>query len=229
LLAFSDGMTVKPMVPSQDHKRALEGDKGLNTGGMGAYAPLPICPPALVSELIRIALQPAVDGLREEGCPFVGVIYGGFMLTKDGARVIEFNCRFGDPETEVVLPLLDSDLLEIATACAEGRLDRTEVRWKGGAAACVVLTSGGYPGKYKTGYPITGLETGNANSFVFHGGTKVVDGNVVTAAGRVLCVTGWGKDIQAALETAYSRIGSIHFDTMQYRKDIGWRVVGENK
>ncbi len=211
LLAFSDGLTVKPMVPSQDHKRALEGDKGLNTGGMGAYAPLPICPPAMVSELIRIALQPAVDGLREEGCPFVGVIYGGFMLTKDGPRVIEFNCRFGDPETEVVLPLLDADLLEIAMACAEGRLDRTEVRWKDGAAACVVLASGGYPGSYKTGYPITGLETSNSNSFVFHAGTKVVEGNVVTAGGRVLCVTGWGKDIQAALEAAYSRIGSIHF------------------
>ncbi len=159
LLAFSDGMTVKPMIPSQDHKRALDGDLGLNTGGMGAYAPVPACPPEMVAELVRIALQPAVDGLREEGYPFIGVLYGGFMLHPDGPRVIEFNCRFGDPETQVVLPLLESDLLEVALACVEGRLDQVEVRWKAGAAACVVLASGGYPGKYPTGYPISGLES----------------------------------------------------------------------
>jgi phosphoribosylamine---glycine ligase len=229
LLAFSDGLTVKPMVASQDHKRALDGDLGLNTGGMGAYAPVPVCPPEMISELVRIALQPAVDGLREEGCPFIGVLYGGFILTSEGPRVIEFNCRFGDPEAEVVLPLLESDLLEIALACAERRLDQVDIRWKDGAAACVFLASGGYPGQYFTGYPILGLEENSPNSFVFHAGTKMVNDNIVTAGGRVLCVTGRGADIPAALQAAYGRIGSIRFEAMHFRKDIGWRVTGENK
>jgi phosphoribosylamine--glycine ligase len=224
LLAFSDGVTVKPMVPSQDHKRALDGDLGLNTGGMGAYAPVPVCPPEMVDELIRIALQPAVDGLRQEGRPFVGVLYGGFMLTEDGPRVIEFNCRFGDPEAQVVLPLLESDLLEIALACVEDRLDKVEVCWKDGAAACVVLASGGYPGKYQTGYPISGLDLNSPNAFVFHAGTKAADGKIVTAGGRVLCVTGWGADIRGALLAAYAHIRLIQFESMHFRKDIGWRV-----
>ncbi len=146
------------MLPSQDHKRALNGDLGLNTGGMGAYAPVPACPPEMVAELVRVALQPAVDGLRMEGCPFVGVLYGGFILTSDGPRVIEFNCRFGDPETQVVLPLLETDLLEVVLACTQGRLDQLDIRWKESAAACVVLASGGYPGNYQTGYPISGLQ-----------------------------------------------------------------------
>jgi phosphoribosylamine--glycine ligase len=225
LLAFSDGVTVKPMVPSQDHKRALDGDLGLNTGGMGAYAPVPVCPQEMVAELVRIALEPAVDGLREEDCHFIGVLYGGFILTEDGPRVIEFNCRFGDPEAQVVLPLLDSDLLEIALACVEGRLDKVDVRWKDGAAACVVLASGGYPGKYQTGYPISGLEAESPNAFVFHAGTKLADGKVVTAGGRVLCVTGWGADIHAALAAAHDHIRSIQFEAMHFRKDIGWRVL----
>ena len=225
LLAFSDGMTVKPMVPSQDHKRALDGDLGLNTGGMGAYAPVPVCPPEMVAELVRIALQPAVDGLRAEGYPFVGVLHGGFMLTSDGPRVIEFNCRFGDPEAQVVLPLLESDLLEVALACVEGRLDQMDVRWKDGAAACVALASGGYPGKYQTGYPISGLEAESPNAVVFHAGTKFADGKIVTAGGRVLCVTGLGADIRAALAAAYARIQPIRFESMHYRRDIGWRVL----
>jgi phosphoribosylamine--glycine ligase len=227
LLAFSDGVTVKPMVPSQDHKRALEGDRGLNTGGMGAYAPVPACPPDMVGNLVRMALQPAVDGLREEGYPFIGVLYGGFMLTRDGPRVIEFNCRFGDPETQVVLPLLASDLLEVAMACVEGRLDQVDVRWKDGAAACVVLASGGYPGKYSSGSPISGLEAEKPNSVVFQAGTKCIDGKIISAGGRVLCVTGLGADIRQALNAAYERIQPIRFEGMHYRKDIGWRVVGE--
>jgi phosphoribosylamine---glycine ligase len=225
LLAFSDGRTIKPMVPSQDHKRALDGDLGLNTGGMGAYAPVPVCPPALVTELVRVALQPAVDGLRAEGRPFIGVLYGGFILTADGPRVIEFNCRFGDPETQVVLPLLESDLLEIAQACVEGRLDKTDVRWKDAAAAAVVLASGGYPGTYSTGYPITDLENESPDAFVFHAGTKMVDGKVVTAGGRVFCVTGLGSDIRQALASAYTRIRTLHFESMHYRTDIGWHVL----
>jgi phosphoribosylamine--glycine ligase len=229
LMAFSDGVTVRPMVPSQDHKRALDGDQGLNTGGMGAYAPVPVCPPQMVAELVRTALQPAVDGLRAEGSPFVGVLYGGFMLTADGPRVIEFNCRFGDPEAEVVLPLLESDLLEIALACVDGCLDQEDVRWKDGAAACVALASGGYPGEYQTGYPISGLDFKSPNTFVFYAGTKLVDRHVVTAGGRVLCVTGWGADIREALAAAYDRIRLIKFEAMHYRKDIGWRVLGDRK
>jgi phosphoribosylamine--glycine ligase len=229
LLGFSDGKTVKAMVPSQDHKRALDGDQGLNTGGMGAYAPVPACPVEIVDELVKSVLQPAVDGLREEGIPFIGVLYGGFMLTQEGARVIEFNCRFGDPETETILPLLESDLLEIALACADGRLEEVEVQWKKGAAACVVVASGGYPGSYATGLPISGLDRDAADCFVFHAGTKAVDGRVVTAGGRVLCVTGWGKDLRSALGIAYSRIESIRFESMQYRKDIGWRALGGSR
>ncbi|MFH1524127.1 MAG: phosphoribosylamine--glycine ligase [Chloroflexota bacterium] len=229
LMAFSDGRTVKPMTPSQDHKRVFDGDRGPNTGGMGAYAPVPVCSPEMVAGLMRVAMQPAVDGLREEGYPFVGVLYGGFMLTTDGPRVIEFNCRFGDPETQVVLPLLESDLLEIALACAEGRLDQVDVRWKEGAAACVVLASGGYPGKYQTGYPISGLEMESSNTFVFQAGTKADEGKLVTVGGRVLCVSGWGVDICAALASAYERVETIQFEEMHYRKDIGWRTIGGNQ
>jgi phosphoribosylamine--glycine ligase len=225
LLAFSDGVTVKPMVPSQDHKRALEGDRGLNTGGMGAYAPVPACPPDMVEQLVRMALQPAVNGLREEGYPFIGVLYGGFMLTRAGPRVIEFNCRFGDPETQVVLPLLESDFLEVAMACVEGRLDQVGISWNDGAAACVVLASGGYPGGYSGGYPISGLEAERPNTVVFQAGTKNIDGKIVSAGGRVLCVTGLGADIRHALSAAYERIQPIQFEGMHYRTDIGWRVA----
>jgi phosphoribosylamine--glycine ligase len=223
LLAFSDGLTVKPMPPSQDHKRALDGDLGLNTGGMGAYTPVPVCPPEMVDELVRVAMQPCVDGLRAEGTPFVGVLYGGFMLTPDGPRVVEFNCRFGDPEAEVVLPMLETDLLEIALACVEGRLGDLEIHWKPGAAACVVLASGGYPGKYDIGLPIQGLDIAQENSFVFHAGTKIGNDQVLTAGGRVLCVTGIGESIQDALQTAYRRIDTIEFKDMHYRRDIGHR------
>jgi phosphoribosylamine--glycine ligase len=225
LLAFSDGTAVKPMVPSQDHKRALEGDQGLNTGGMGAYAPVPICTPSLVAEMTRTVLQPTIDGLRAEGMPFVGVLYAGMMLTREGPRVVEFNCRFGDPEAQVVLPLLESDLLEITNACAEGRLADVDVHWSDGAAACVVLASGGYPGKYRSGYPIFGLDKTSHSAFVLHAGTKFKNGQVVTAGGRVLCVTGLGPEIRSALDAAYQRIDAIHFENMQYRQDIGWRVL----
>jgi phosphoribosylamine--glycine ligase len=226
LLAFSDGKTVRPMIPSQDHKRLLDGDLGPNTGGMGAYAPVPVCPEEMVEELVRIALQPAVDGLRQEGCPFVGVLYGGFMFTPDGPRVIEFNCRFGDPEAQVVLSLLDTDLVEIATACVEGCLDRVDVRWKDEAAACVIVASGGYPGSYRTGIPIFGLEKEMPLTTVFHAGTKVTDGRVVTAGGRVLSVTGLGKDIPEALAAAYARVQTIQFEDMQFRRDIAWQALG---
>lgn len=221
VLAFSDGTTVKPMPPAQDHKRLLDGDVGPNTGGMGAYAPVAL-PENFLDEMTRTVLQPAIDGLRAEGRPFVGVLYAGVMLTVDGPKVLEFNCRFGDPETEVILPLLESDLLDVLEACVNGTLAECEVKWKNQAAACVVLASGGYPNKYATGIPIHGLDAmQNRNAIIFHAGTKLADNNVVTNGGRVLAVTGVGRTLGDALDTAYAAIRPIHFEGMQYRRDIG--------
>jgi phosphoribosylamine--glycine ligase len=225
LFGFTDGTTLKSTIPAQDHKRVFDRDRGPNTGGMGAYAPVPVCAPAMAEKIERSVLQPAVDGLREEGRPFVGVLYGGLMLTNKGPKVIEFNCRFGDPETQVILPLLESDLLEILLACATGRLADVDIRWSKGAAACVVIASEGYPGKYPVGRPIAGLEETPANAFIFHAGTREQDGQIVTAGGRVLCVTGWGENIAEALKSAYAAIGPIHFEGMHFRKDIGRRAV----
>jgi phosphoribosylamine--glycine ligase len=228
LFAFTDGTATKPTVPAQDHKRAHDGDRGPNTGGMGAYAPVPVCAPAMAEKIMHDILQPAVDGMREEGRPFVGVLYGGLMLTENGPQVIEFNCRFGDPEIQVILPLLESDLLEILMACAVGRLAELDIRWSKNAAACVVVASGGYPGKYAVGKPISGLEESRPDSYVFHAGTKEQDGRTVTAGGRVLCVTGWGADIAQALKSAYTAVGPIRFEGMQYRKDIGRQAVARS-
>ncbi len=225
LLAFADGVTVKPMPPAQDHKRIFDNDQGPNTGGMGAYAPAPICPPALVEELTRTVLQPAIDGLRAEGKLFVGALYAGLILTSDGPRVLEFNCRFGDPETQAILPLLETDLLDVAEACANSRLHEMDVKWKAGAAACVVIASEGYPGKYPSGREIHGLDGSFENAVVFHAGTKLSGGKVVTAGGRVLGVTGLGKDFGEAIDHAYAAVRKIEFEGMQYRRDIGWRAV----
>ena len=227
LLAFCDGLTVAPMPPAQDHKRLLDADRGPNTGGMGAYAPAPVCPPELASELARMVLQPAVDGLRAEGRPFCGVLYAGLMLTADGPRVLEFNCRFGDPETEVLMPLLASDLLEVAEACAGGRLADVEVRWHDMAAACVVMVSAGYPGDYERGTEISLPAELPPNSAVFHAGT-VLQGNVpVTAGGRVLAVTAWAPSLDGALDGAYGVLSGVQFDGQQYRSDIGTRARRE--
>ncbi len=224
LLAFTDGKTVKPMLPAQDHKRLLDGDRGPNTGGMGAYAPVPL-DPELVSEITRTILQPTIDGMRAEGNPFVGVLYAGLMLTAQGPRVLEFNCRFGDPETEVVLPLLASDLVDVVEACVNGTLAACPVEWKDAAAACVVLASGGYPGKYETGLPISGLDAPLASdAVIFHAGTRWQDRHVVTAGGRVLTVTGWGATLDDALDTAYATVAGIAFEGMQYRRDIAMRA-----
>jgi len=224
LLAFCDGRTVAPMPPAQDHKRVFDGDRGPNTGGMGAYAPAPIAPPALVEELTAAVLQPTVDGMAAEGTPYVGVLYAGMMLTPAGPRVLEFNCRFGDPETQVILPLLDSDLLDVLKACVETALDRAEVRWRAGAAATVVAASAGYPGSYGKGREITGLEDAAARPgvTVFHAGTRRRDdGRLVTDGGRVLAVTGAGADLRAALDRAYAGMQCVHFEGMHYRHDIG--------
>jgi phosphoribosylamine--glycine ligase len=225
LLAFSDGFTVKPMPPAQDHKRIFDNDQGPNTGGMGAYAPAPILPPQLVEEYTRSILQPTIDELREEGKPFVGVLYAGLMLTADGPRVLEYNCRFGDPETQAILPLLDSDLLDVIEACVTGRLAEIDVQWRSGAAACVVIASEGYPGKYPSGREIRGLDAAFDQAVVFHAGTKLSEGKVVTAGGRVLGVAGLGADFREAIDRAYAAVGMIEFEGMQYRKDIGYKAL----
>jgi phosphoribosylamine---glycine ligase len=225
LLAFSDGFTIKPMPPAQDHKRIFDNDQGPNTGGMGAYAPAPILPPALVEEYTRSILQPTIDGLRAEGKLFVGVLYAGLILTADGPRVLEFNCRFGDPETQVILPLLESDLLDVIEACVNGRLAESDVRWRSGAAACVVIASEGYPGMYPNGREIRGLDSEFDHAVVFHAGTKMSEGKVATAGGRVLGVTGFGDNFREAIEHAYQAVGQIEFEGMQYRKDIGYKAL----
>jgi phosphoribosylamine--glycine ligase len=225
LLAFTDGLTVKPMPPAQDHKRIFDNDQGPNTGGMGAYAPAPILPPALIEEYTHSFLQPTIDGLLAEGKPFVGVLYAGLMLTTAGPRVLEYNCRFGDPETQAILPLLESDLLDVVEACVNGRLAEIEVKWRSGAAACVVMASEGYPGKYPSGREIRGLDTAFDHAVVFHAGTKLSDSKIVTAGGRVLGVTGFGADFRTAIDRAYAAVGMIEFEGAQYRRDIGRRVV----
>lgn len=222
VLAFSDGTRVALMPPARDHKRALDGDQGLNTGGMGAFTPVPDFTLEQLEWTLHKVIQPAIDGLRMEGTPFVGVLYAGLMLTSEGIRVLEFNCRFGDPETQVILPLLDSDLIEVCLACAEGRLDPAQVRWRGEACAAVVVASGGYPEKYPTGLVITGLEDHTTHeAFVFQAGTELKSGQTFTAGGRVLAVSGRAHSLSEALERAYRRLETIHFEGMHYRRDIG--------
>jgi phosphoribosylamine--glycine ligase/phosphoribosylformylglycinamidine cyclo-ligase len=223
MLAFTDGRMVVPMLPARDYKRVGDGDQGPNTGGMGCYAPSPYLPPALVEEVVARVLQPTVDGMRRRGTPYVGVLYAGLMLTNHGPRVLEFNCRFGDPETQVLLPLLESDLAEIFMACLEGRLDEIEVRWKPAHTVCLVVASDGYPGSYKVGKEITGVGEVSRLSdvVVFQAGTRQEDGRLVTAGGRVLAVTATGPSLPQARERAYAAVERIHFDGAHYRRDIG--------
>ncbi len=224
LMAFTDGKTIVPMLPAQDHKRLLDGDNGPNTGGMGAYAPAPIFTADLMSEAIESILKPAVSGLRSEGIPFVGVLYAGLMLTPNGIRTLEFNCRFGDPETQAVLPLLETDLLDIAEACVNGKLKDVNIRWKDGAAVCVVLASKGYPEKVESGKRVI-LSPLAENTICFHAGTKVDNGEIVTSGGRVLGVTAWAENLAESVKSAYDGVNQIHFDGMQYRKDIAYRAL----
>ncbi len=225
VLAFSDGETVRVMPPAQDHKRVGDGDTGLNTGGMGAYAPAPIATSAFLEDVSHNVLQRAVDGMREEGRRFVGVLYAGLMLTPDGPRVLEYNARFGDPETQVILPLLETDLVDVLDACANGRLGEIDLVWRSGAAACVVMASEGYPGAYPKGRPVTGLDSEFDAAYVFHAGTAEREGQVVTAGGRVLAVSGWGADIAAALARAYAAVSGVSFEGAHFRHDIGWRAL----
>jgi phosphoribosylamine---glycine ligase len=224
LMAFTDGKTIVPMLPAQDHKRLLDGDEGPNTGGMGAYAPAPIFTTDAMDAAMNLILRPAVDGLRNEGIPFVGVLYAGLMLTSNGMRVLEFNCRFGDPETQVVLPLLETDLLDIADACANGALEDMDIRWKHDAAVCVVLAGQGYPEKVASGKSIT-LEELPEDMVCFHAGTKMDHRRIITAGGRVFGLTAWAPDIESALNKVYSNLQKISFEGMQYRSDIAHRAL----
>ena len=221
LLAFVDGKTVVPMIASQDHKRIFDGDKGPNTGGMGTYAPAPVLTDALRDEAMKTILEPMVAAMAKEGMPYVGCLYAGLMITPQGPKVVEFNARFGDPETQVVLPLLDSDLGQIMMACATGNLTADMVKWKDSSAACVILASKGYPETSSKGDVIHGDIKQHDTTIVFHSGTKLVGEDYVTNGGRVLGVVGLGKDLRTALDRAYGRIEHIDFDGMQYRTDIG--------
>ncbi len=222
IMVFTDGRTVKPMLPSKDHKRLLDGDRGPNTGGMGVYCPVPYIDAALFDQIVETIMKPTIAALAEEGRPYKGVLYGGLMLTREGPKVLEFNCRFGDPETQAVLPLLDGDLAEICEAVIDERLHEVKVQWNQGACICVVMASAGYPGAYEKGKPITGIEEAEREEsvIVFHAGTAVKDGQLVTAGGRVLGVTAVGKDFNEAAERVYRAIRRIHFDGAQYRSDI---------
>lgn len=224
VLAFCDGVHARLMPAAQDHKRLLEGDHGPNTGGMGAFAPSPRATPELLALVEQAVVLPTLAGMAAEGNPYRGVLYVGLMLTEEGPKVLEFNCRFGDPETQVVLPLLESDLLDVMEACIDGTLDQVEPIWRAGAALTVVLASGGYPNEYTTGVEISGIETAEANgSLVFHAGTKIKEGRLLTDGGRVLAVTGVGDTLAAASRQAYAGAARVRFNSVYYRKDIGYR------
>lgn len=226
VMAFADGRTVIPMIPAQDHKRIGEGDTGPNTGGMGAYAPAPLASPELQRRILEDVLQPAVIGLSRAGSPFYGVLYAGLMIKDGKPYTLEFNARFGDPETQVVLPLLRTDLLDIIEAVVEHRLDQIQVEWRDQAAVCVVLTSEGYPGSYQTGWPITGLSQQSSESIVvFHAGTAKSEQAVLTNGGRVLGVTALADTIQNAQQEAYAALAPIQFKGCYYRSDIACRVL----
>ncbi|HID11089.1 MAG TPA: phosphoribosylamine--glycine ligase, partial [Candidatus Latescibacteria bacterium] len=226
ILAITDGEAIKPLLPSQDHKPVYDGDRGPNTGGMGAYAPAPVVTEEVAEVVMKMVLRPAIEGMAKEGILYRGVLYAGLMITEEGPRVLEFNCRFGDPESQAVLPLLEGDLVEILEAAEEGRLEEVEVRNSDGAAVCVVLASGGYPGKYEKGKVIEGLEEVEAmpDVVVFHAGTARRDGEIVTDGGRVLGVTAVAPDIPKAIERAYEAVGKVRFEGMHYRRDIGQKA-----
>jgi len=229
ILAVTDGLTIRPLLPAQDHKQIGEGDTGSNTGGMGAYAPTPIVSPALIEQIQVEILEPAIATLRARGIDYRGVLYAGLMITPQGEpKVIEFNSRFGDPETQVILPLLETPLEEVMLACTQQRLEElAPLAWKAEAAACVVIASGGYPEAYKKGHPIQGISQAEATgAIVFHAGTKLKQEQLVSDGGRVLAVTALGSTFEAAIAQAYKAVECIQFADSYYRKDIGHRVLG---
>lgn len=226
VLAFSDGERLATMPLAQDHKRVFDGDRGPNTGGMGAYAPAPVLSPAQLAAVERDVLRPTIAGMAAEGAPYRGVLYAGLMLTSSGPRVLEFNCRFGDPETQAILPLLDGDLLPILRACSAGQLDPAAVQWRTESAACVIAAAPGYPGDYPKGLPISGVDAADSlpGVKVFHAGTRrSVDGQLFSDGGRVLAVTAVASDLAAAITQAYAALAQIDFSGIHFRRDIGAR------
>lgn len=223
VLAFTDGHTVLPMIQAQDHKAAYDGDNGPNTGGMGTLAPAPLLDEKLLQRVMDQTLQPAVDGMRQVGTPYVGVLYAGLMVCEDTFHVLEFNCRFGDPEAQAILPLLETDLVEVMEACIDGTLERLSLKWASKSCVCVVMASRGYPNRYRTGFEISGLEevAKLSDTMVFHAGTARQEGRIVTAGGRVLGVTAWADDLPSAIDRAYAAVHQIHWPGAMYRKDIG--------
>ena len=226
LLAFTDGTIIRPMISAQDHKRAFDGDEGPNTGGMGTYAPAPVMTPEMTERAVEEILKPTIAAMEKEGCPYRGCLYLGLMVTHEGPKVVEFNARFGDPETQVVLPLLDGDLVQIMCACADGTLADVPIHWRNGAAVCVVIAAGGYPAAYEKGYEISGLSTAESMGvLVFHAGTAERNGKIITNGGRVLGVVGIGEDIAAAVKKTYAAVEKISFKDAYYRKDIAHRAL----
>lgn len=221
VLCFADGEHISPMPSSQDHKRAFDGNKGPNTGGMGAISPTPYYTPEIAERCVKEIFEPTMAALKAEGRPFHGVIYFGLMLTPDGPKVVEYNARFGDPECQALLMRLDTDLLDILEACIDGTLDKLDIQWSEKPSCCLVLASGGYPTAYEKGKVITGLNDVPADTFVFHAGTAKKDGQIVTNGGRVLGVTALGDTLDDAIHNAYAAAKPIHFDQMHFRTDIG--------
>ena len=227
VLAFTDGKAVKPMISSMDHKRAYDNDEGLNTGGMGTIAPNPCYTDEIAAECMEKIFKPTIKAMADEGRPFKGCLYFGLMITPQGAKVVEYNCRFGDPETQVVLPLLETDLADIIESVWNENLAELDIKWSGESCACVVMASGGYPEKYETGKEIGGLDENGqcAGAYVYHAGTKLENGKFLTAGGRVLGVTATAENLQAALDKAYKAVSEISFDKAHYRRDIGKRAL----
>jgi phosphoribosylamine--glycine ligase len=225
LLAFTDGTTVVPMVPACDYKRVGDGDAGLNTGGMGSYSPPGFFGLEMVKKVKKTILEPTVKAMAKEGCPYKGVLYAGLMVTARGTKVMEFNCRFGDPETQAMLPRLETDLVDIMLAVTEERLSEIDIKWSDDACVGVIIASGGYPGKYETGLPITGLGSVGPDIMVFHAGTRFSNGVICTDGGRVLTVTALGRNIAEARDKVYRNISRISFKDCHYRRDIGAREV----
>lgn len=226
VLAFTDGKCVKPMVSSMDHKRALDGDKGLNTGGMGTVSPNPYYTDEIAAECMEKIFIPTIEAMNAEGRTFKGCLYFGLMITPKGPKVIEYNCRFGDPETQVVLPRLKTDIMDIFEAINNETLSELDIEWSDDACACVVMASGGYPKSYPKGLEISGLENGQADGVtVYHAGTALNNGKLVTSGGRVLGVTALGGSLQQALDKAYSAVDNINFENKHFRKDIGQRAL----
>jgi phosphoribosylamine--glycine ligase len=225
--AFAAGDACLPIEPAQDYKRASDGDQGPNTGGMGSYSPVPVMDAALKAEAVERVLRPTLAAMVKEGCPYSGVLYAGLILTREGLKVLEFNCRFGDPETQAILPRMQTDLVDVLEAAVCGRLESASIMWSDGKCVCVVMASGGYPGHYETGKVIEGLDEAAKvpGVTVFHAGTREQDGRIVTSGGRVLGVTAKGGDFGEAITRAYEGVGRIHFDGAHYRKDIGRRVL----